>query len=564
MRRVFAVILLAALVFCLSATAGAVTGASSIDNYTTVSSDGTCEVSLNITLHLESALGEIAFPVPGNARDVSLGGNRAKTTRSGDLLMVDLSKQYGGITGDFAVNIRYSLPNCVAYDDDDHLMLTLPLVCGFAYPVERMSFTVALPGAATAYPSFTSTYRQANIEQDLELDVATDPSKITGQLNIATNDHESLTMTLEVDPQMFPQKEVHEWSVSFEDVAMVVLAVLAVIYWIVFLRCLPPRRIRRTTPPDGLTAGELGCALTMQGTDLTMMVVTWAQLGYILIHLDDNGRVILHRRMSMGNERSSYENRVFKALFGKRKLVDGTGYHYARLCKKVAAKSSVSGIYRRSSGNPRLFRLISALPGLLGGIALARAIAGDSIFAILLIILFAGLGFISAWYIQEGGACLHLRSKEKLWLSLACIGGWLVFGVLGSELMVAASVAFGEFLAGIAAAYGGKRTELGKQSMQQILGLRRYLKTVERADLHRILRSNPDYYYSLAPYALALGVDQKFAKRFGAVRLSGCPYLTSLMDGHMTALEWSKLLRDAVNTLDARQKRMFMERLLGR
>ena len=31
----------------------------------------------------------------------------------------------------------------------------------------------------------------------------------------------------------------------------------------------------------------------------------------------------------------------------------------------------------------------------------------------------------------------------------------------------------------------------------------------------------------------------------------------------MTALEWSRLLRTAVNTLDERQSRIFLEHLLG-
>ena len=37
-----------------------------------------------------------------------------------------------------------------------------------------------------------------------------------------------------------------------------VLAILAVLYWLVFLRCLPPRRIRRATAPEGYTAGDMG------------------------------------------------------------------------------------------------------------------------------------------------------------------------------------------------------------------------------------------------------------------------------------------------------------------
>jgi hypothetical protein len=76
------------------------------------------------------------------------------------------------------------------------------------------------------------------------------------------------------------------------------------------------------------------------------------------------------------------------------------------------------------------------------------------------------------------------------------------------------------------------------------------------------MKINPSYYYTLAPYALAFGVDKVFAKGFGGMRLSGCPYLTTGMDGHLTASDWSKLLHRAVNILDERQKRLPLEQLL--
>ena len=117
-------------------------------------------------------------------------------------------------------------------------------------------------------------------------------------------------------------------------------------------------------------------------------------------------------------------------------------------------------------------------------------------------------------------------------------------------------------LAGIMAAYGGRRTELGKQLLQQIYGLRHNLKHPDRTELLRIMKLNPDYYYMLAPYALTFGVDKAFAKGFGGMRLPGCPYLTTGMDGHLTASDWSKLLRRAVNILDERQKQLPLEQFL--
>ena len=563
MRRIFAVFALILLLSTLIPSTQAATGASGINSYTSVSSDGTCQVTVTVTFHLESAVGELYFPIPSNAREISVGGERAETRRSGDILQINLSRKYGGMVGDFAVTMSYHLPNAVAYDENGKLILTVPLLSGFAYPVEMLNFQITLPpGTEIVDPVFTSTYRNTAVQQSMV--IAIDETKINGVLNQSTNDHESLFMMLEVSPDVFPQKQIIQWTLNIEDMAMTVLAILAVLYWLVFLRCLPPRRIRRATPPEGYTAGDMGSVLTMQGSDLTMMVLTWAQLGYILIHLDDNGRVILHKRMDMGNERSSYENRIFKALFGKRRSVDGTGYHYAQLCQKVSTgKPNISGLLRRGSGNPVIFRVLIALIGLFGGTSLASALAGESFLGILLMIIFAPLGALVSWVIQEAGTTLHLRFKGKKTTAAICSVVWLALGILSGEWNVALLVIAAQWAAGIAAAYGGRRTEVGRQVMSQTLGLRRYLKTVSRADLQRILRSNPDYYFNMAPYALALGVDQRFAKNMGGMRLGRCPYLTTLMDGHMTALEWNRLLQTAVNTLDERQSRIFLEHLLG-
>ena len=48
-------------------------------------------------------------------------------------------------------------------------------------------------------------------------------------------------------------------------------------------------------------------------------------------------------------------------------------------------------------------------------------------------------------------------------------------------------------------------------------------------------RMDPDYFHTMAPYALALGVHKRFARAFGTRKLSSCPYLTTGMDGHRTA-----------------------------
>lgn len=536
--------------------------ATSLRSATAVSSTGECQVTLTVTVHLESADENLVFPLPASATSVSLNGKNVSTRRDGHVRTVNLSK-YVGSTGDFPFTIHYTLPNTVTAGKDGSLLLTIPLLNGFAYPVAAMEFTVTLPGEITARPSFSSGYYQDSIESYLVF--TADGATVSGVFNSKLEDHETLTMTLEVPPEQFPGIRVKESAFRITDILAAACAVLALAYWLLTLRCLPAWPIRRATPPEGITAGELGSRLTLAGVDLTLMVITWAQLGYILIQMDDNGRVRLYKRMEMGNERSGFENRCFKSLFGRRKMVDGSGYHYAKLCRKVAKTSRKNlGLFQGNSGNPTLFRVLAAGICLFCGISVAVSWASSPFLRVLLILLLGGFALFSGWIIQTACQYLHLHNRHVLRAGLLCCGIWLLLGLLSGQLTLALCGVVSQIAAGIAAAYGGRRSELGKQTSQNILGLRRYLKKVTPDELHRITQANPDYFYQMAPYALALGVDRSFAKHYGRSPLPECSYLITGHRSQMSALEWNQLLRDTVEALDERQRQLVWERLLGK
>ena len=368
-------------------------------------------------------------------------------------------------------------------------------------------------------------------------------------------------MTLEVPESLFPQPIVKQWSLSTEDLLMYGLALLAFIYWLAALRCTPPRRLRRTQPPEGITAGELGCCLVGHGVDFNMLVLSWAQMGYLTIQLERGRRVRLIKRMDMGNERSDFEVRMFKTLFGGRRIVDGGGEYYARLGRRAARfLPHARNYYRTSSGNPYVFRIIAAGIGICSAFSLAAAFAADTTWRVLLTILLSVVGAAFSWQLQRGGRCLHLRHKRDLYLAMGCAFLWMVLSNFVGELNVAIFVIVSQFLAGLACAYGGRRTESGMHSMSEILGLRRYLKSVSSKELVEILRHNPDYYFALAPYAMALGVDKVFSRQFGGEKMPQCPYLTVNGFTPTTARQWNQFLREAVSVLDERQKPVLLQK----
>lgn len=555
-RIVCFLLLLSLLVLPVSADSGI----TSAQSQSVISSNGSCQVHITFTLHLEQAPEELSFPLPPQARDITVNGAPAFSTRDEEARRISLKSVVHG-PGTYTVAISYRLSDVVTADKKDNLTLTLPLLNGFAYSIDGFSFTVSLPGPVAARPNFTSTYYQETVESVMQYSFT--DGVLTGSFLSRLQDHETLTMMLPVTQQMFPQSIAKRFHIDTVEIFMIFLGVIALLYWLLTLRLPIPKRQHAVTPPEGITAGELGCHLTAQGADLTLMVLSWGQMGYLLIHLEDTGRVLLHKRMEMGNERSEFENRIFRSLFGKRKLVDGSGYHYARLCRKVAAAPSPGRVnFQKQSGNPRIFRGIVGIIGALSGVSMAFAFSADTFWRVFLSILLGALGAILSWVVQGSARRIHSHDKLELWICAAGSLLWLMMSVLcgcwGTVLITLAL----QFLAGLAATYGGRRTQTGRHNMSQILGLRRYLKNLPSQELLRILKGNPSYFYDLSPYALALGVDKAFTQKLGDRKLVGCSWLTTGMGGSFTPKEWNQLLRDTVSSLDALQKRLPFERFM--
>lgn len=558
MRRLMAVIL--CLFLCSTTVYGANT-ANSVSTTAEVSDNGSCRITVDMTIALDEPVSGLRFSLGSGISEVTVNGAQANLSQSGGVTSVNLDYLDGKI-GTYDVSVQFQINSVVKTDEDGRRIVTVPLLFGFPYPVEAMEFSVKMPGAFNSVPAFFSGYHGQDIERSMTSGVRS--TVISGKVNTALKDSETMYMELMAPEDMFQTGQTFGGSLAFDGVAMAVCAAAAFLYWLLRLSRLPSLPTRRATPPEGITAGSLGSYLVRRNADLNMMVLTWAQLGYLIIHMDENGRVFLHKKMNMGNERNEFERRIFRNLFGRKQSVDSTGYHYAKLCEKTAQISrSYSTGYRSTLAQSALFRLLSAAVGLFAGVAMADSFVTSHTWRVVAMAAAAVVCFLACWQIQEGMYCLHLRARRALWNSLACCAGMLAAGWLCGGLNYAMGAVGWNLFAGLAAAYGGRRSQNGLRLYTEILGLRRYMRKVEQPELARILKSNPDYYYELAPYAMALGVDKRFAQRFGDLRQPACTWLVTGIEVR-TAPEWYGLLRDAVNAMEREQNRTFWDKLFHR
>ena len=558
MRRFMICVVSLLLIVGLSVPAMGANYASKINVYATVNQNESCQVTVTATLHLEENSGDILFPVPLDATGITVNGSRARTAKNEQAQQIDLSGILRNMVGDMTVTVQYTLPDVIQTDEAGQPELQLPLLSGFADPVSQLDFSVTMPGEITAKPAFSSGYHQSNIEKDLTF--SSSGASVTGSSIAELKDHETLTMTLTVDEGIFPNAPLVFHESNTDDIAMGICAAAALLYWLLFLRCMPPRRRLSVTAPEGVSAGELGAVMTLGTADLSLMVFSWAQLGYIQLQVYKN-RVVLHKTMDMGNERSAFEQRCFKNLFGKKDTVDTTGLRYANLVKAVSKTApNLQPLMQHRSGNPRIFRALAALICLFCGVSFGIAMSGNSAVQGFWIVVIAIISVLMGWYMQQTLRELFLRKGKNTGTGLFISALWLGLGLIAGQFNLALTVMLSQWLAGLMAFFGGCRTDAGKQDLSQILGLRRYLTTVSKDELQRIQTADPEYFYKLAPYALALGVEQSFARRFGKGRIPACPYITAAL-GDGTASQWCDVMRRALRVMDRRSRILPFEKL---
>lgn len=562
MRRMRRYLILILCVLTLTSVVHASGTARSVTNTSAVAADGSCSVSLTVEINLNEPASGLTFGLPGGAKNVTMNGSSVRTYRSSEdssVLQADLSS-LNGLIGTYPITFQYTISD-VLQTIDKQLYLQLPLLSGFEYPVEKLTFSVTFPGEISGDANFYSGYLNSSVESIMQRDTV--GHTISGSTTAALQDRDTLTLSMQVSEEMFPGKLLLDREGNPEVVYMAICAGLALLYWMLMLRCLPIIRQYRTIPPEGLTAGEVGSRLSAAGVDLTMMVFSWAQMGYLKIVPDKYGRVYLQKRMDMGNERTDFECRVFKQLFSRGNMIDGTGTAYAKLCLKVA--QTVSGaheMYRRRAGNLQIFRILVCGVSLFSGICFGMNFVYNPTLQVLLSILLAIVGVVTGWSIQDGMYRFHIRGKTAQYVGAVCMLVWILLGALAGVVWIGVAAVAAQMVAGLAAAYGGRRSSLGRTHASQILGLRHYLKHVSKEEVRRLLDNNPDYFFDMMPYAMALGVDSQFARRFEGVGLPPCAYLTARQNRRRSPQEWALLMRKTADKLDKRQRKMLLEKWL--
>lgn len=515
-----------------------------------IDGSGTCHVTQSVTIRVDGIENELRFPLPMGAKQASIAGYRAKkTTEDGYVVLV--LKNDAGFSGSRTFTLNYTLTDLVAAEGDVQT-LTLPLLSPkWPWQIDNYDFTVTMPSEFTATPDFSSGYYGDVIEEYMALSSA--GTVIGGSVMQPLKDRESMQMTLALPKGYFSGSHA-SWSANwFETVLVIVLAVLAALYYWRTLYCGRLHTGSRATPPDAVLPCDMPYLLACKKPSFNMLICHWASLGYLTISVSKRGNVRLRRRVDMGAERRPIEVRLFGALFQDGDVCDGASLRY----KRTAAKAMDAiprfwrrRMYDRRSGNVRIMQglamLASAIAFLMTMSLLLPAMGARWLILLLCVPVGAAFGRL----MQLAVSTYYLN--DLLMLALGTLSGllMLILSRLGGGTVTALIAIALNLLTGLATRHGGKRTDAGNQLVEQAISFRRYLRRTGEKHLMSAQQNDPQFFYKLLPYAEAMGMGGAFAKKFADAALDHCDWYETQEPLAKNAYEFYAHLKQTLSTLD--------------
>lgn len=521
LRRFFLAVF-CALALSLSALA-ADAALPSLEAAVNVREDGVCEVTMTAEVDFSAAQDSLLIPLGTDARDITLAGWSYETVLQDGVTCLKLSNP-AGFSGKQQFTCSYTLP-CRAAEaaDGQQFRLSLPET-GWDYAIDSYSLTMTFPAQVTNAPEWTSGYYGDVV--DNYLDIRTQENTVTAKSTAAMRDHETLTVSVQFPADTFNLRDQPGKTAGFDRIAFLVLLAAAVAFW--FLRLRSGLILPRAQQTIGMesTAGEIPCQLLSEAPDAAGMIVHWGNLGYLTVRMS-RGRVILYKRMEMGNERKPSERRFFAALFRAGASCEAGGLRYQAAVREMQAPI-LTGWRRRmfTGGNPLVLRLLGAAAGLFASLlTFDRLLPATGSRWVWLPVLTA-LGTAACVLVQRGVGSLF-RRRRALALALGGLSAiaLVIFGVLAGSLPYQLlSLLLQVFCAGTTL-FGGRRTSAGEERLRRLLGLRRYLRRADSASLQRLTLQDPQYFYRMLPFAEEMGVGGRFVRCAVGLELEPCLWL---------------------------------------
>ncbi|WP_204663411.1 DUF2207 family protein [Fusibacter tunisiensis] len=315
-------------------------------------------------------------------------------------------------------------------------------------------------------------------------------------------------------------------------------------------------------PPEGLTPLEIGYIYDgkFDVYDVTAMLVYWADRGYLkiieeevetgMIFKKKETRIKFEKLANLPADAQNFERIYFNELFdeyGHDGIVEVESLKesfYTTIAKVITSAQASFKNRRVFSGKGYLATFLIALIGILiQFFTMLQAFNQLKEYGTSTAVLFSAIAAVVLSIMMLVSATLFKGLKTRLpkerigvfisgvvsgGIALLVSGGAIV--ILGAPWLSWLGWALAAILLYMAP-HGQKRTELGSKWIAHLEGLKAFIENAEKSRIEVLIEDNPNYFYNVLPYAMVLGVTDKWAKQFEDIALEKPDWYASNQPG---------------------------------
>ena len=335
-------------------------------------------------------------------------------------------------------------------------------------------------------------------------------------------------------------KNAFKLSAAFPETMFALTAILSVLYLILSLIFRSRAKFGRVVyyPPEEMDSAKAGAIYrgAVRFTDLLSLILYWAQQDYVEIHGRKKKKtegIRLVKKKELPESAPAYQKTMFEALFRDgaeevytQKLPEGFEKYLRKALKELEKEfNGEKDLGLRKFLDWIAMILVSVSFGIFIGGSSAVSLSDHMVFGV-----FGGIVIFMAWRnrqkakgeeaFSDGEAGGFLRWVIFLFL-MVCIlvDVWFCTGV---DCLISDLYMYGGFAFGAAAAlFGGSLFHFSAYRnalWKELSGFRKFIWKGDKGTLERLLISDPDYYYRIFPYAVALGLTARWEKNFRPIR----------------------------------------------
>lgn len=393
----------------------------------------------------------------------------------------------GAVDATKTVRLRYHVPDALRFFDEHDELYWNVTGDEWDVPIESASAEIRLPAGVTGVRA--TAFRGAYGSTD-RAPVSIDGTVVTVQAAGGLGFHEGLTAVVGWNPGVVHRPTAIEriTRVLSSNLALAIPPLVFVAMWSLWRRRGRDPKLGPVTtryePPDGMTPAEVGTLVDGKPDmrDITATIVDLAVRGYLHITEAESGGVFgffsnkdytfaLKKPRDQWSGLKTHERDLLDAMFGSGdevRLADLKNKFYKQLpgLRDGLYSGLVSGGFYKA--RPDRVRAAYIAGGVAAGIAIGVASAA----------------IMGALGMQPGA------------------------GILAGILSGAVIVLFGVFMPA--------RTVQGTRGLESILGFEEFLSRVEADRLQRMVKT-PEMFERLLPFAMALGVEDNWARAFEGI-----------------------------------------------